>query len=335
MAEKKMNLLADFPSVSAQQWMDKITADLKGADFNKKLVWKTNEGFSVLPFYRAEDIAGLQTKDAAPGVFPFVRGTKTDNEWFVRQDIVVESAKEANAKALDILYKGVTSVGFKLKKEELSADYIATLLEGIAADCVELNFGICVSAAANLATILTDYFKTKEYDVKKLQGSINFDPINRMLQVGKELTKEEVTAKAKATVLAAIGLPFYRVIGVNATTLSNGGAYIAQELGYALAWGNEYLSSLVEAGVDTSLAAKKIKFSFGVSGNYFMEIAKFRAARLLWANIVDAYQPACKVEDCKSTVNGICKCAAKMRIHAETSTFNKTIFDANVNKRLC
>ena len=145
------------------------------------------------------------------------------------------------------------------------------------------------------------------------------------------MTKEEVTAKAKATVLAAIGLPFYRVIGVNATTLSNGGAYIAQELGYALAWGNEYLSSLVEAGVDTSLAAKKIKFSFGVSGNYFMEIAKFRAARLLWANIVDAYQPACKKDDCKSTVNGICKCAAKMRIHAETSTFNKTIFDANVN----
>jgi len=331
MAEKKLNLLADFPSVSAQQWMDKITVDLKGADFNKKLVWKTNEGFSVLPFYRAEDIAGLQTKDAAPGVFPFVRGTKADNEWFVRQDIVVDSAKEANAKALDILYKGVTSVGFKLKKEELSADYIATLLEGIAADCVELNFGICVSAAANLATILTDYFKSKEYDLKKLQGSINFDPINRMLQAGKELTKEEVTAKAKATVLAAIGLPFYRVIGVNATTLSNGGAYIAQELGYALAWGNEYLSSLVEAGVDTSLAAKKIKFSFGVSGNYFMEIAKFRAARLLWANIVDAYQPECKVEDCKSTVNGICKCAAKMRIHAETSTFNKTIFDANVN----
>jgi methylmalonyl-CoA mutase len=323
MAEKKLNLLADFPSVSAQQWMDKITVDLKGADFNKKLVWKTNEGFSVLPFYRAEDIEALQTKDAAPGVFPFVRGTKTDNEWFVRQDIVVESAKEANAKALDILFKGVTSLGFKLKKEELSADYIATLLNGIAADCVELNFGICVSAAANLATILTDYFKSKEYDLKKLQGSINFDPINRMLQVGKELTKEQVTAKAKATVEAATELVSYRVIGVNATTLSNGGAYIAQELGYALAWGNEYLSSLVEAGVDTSLAAKKIKFNLGVGGNYFMEIAKFRAARLLWANIVDAYKPEYKKENCKNV--------AKMHIHAETSTFNKTIFDANVN----
>ena len=331
MAEKKLNLLADFPSVSAQQWMDKITADLKGADFNKKLVWKTNEGFSVLPFYRAEDIAGLQTKDAAPGVFPFVRGTKADNEWFVRQDIVVESAKEANAKALEVLCKGATSLCFILKKEDLSADYIAVLLNNIQAECVELNFRICVNAAAQLATILTDNFKAKGYDVKKLQGSIGFDPINRMLQAGKELTKEEIVAKAKELIEAAAGLPFYRVIAVNATTLNNAGAFVAQELGYALAWGNEYLSSLVDAGVDTSLAAKKIKFNFGVSGNYFMEIAKFRAARLLWAKIVDAYQPECKKDDCKSTVNGICKCAAKMRIHAETSTFNKTIFDANVN----
>jgi methylmalonyl-CoA mutase len=331
MAEKKMNLLADFPPVSTQQWMDKVTVDLKGADFNKRLVWKTNEGFNVQPFYRAEDIETLKTKDSAPGAFPYVRGTKPGNEWLVRQDITVETAKLANAKALEILYKGINSLGFKLKKEELSTEYIATLLEGIAADCVELNFCICVSKAADLATILTDYFKSKDYDVSKLHGSINFDPINRMLLVGKELTKEQITAKAKATVLAAVGIPFYRVITVNAKTLNNAGAFIGQELGYALAWGNEYLSLLVDAGVDTSLAAKKIKFNFGVGGNYFMEIAKFRAARMLWAMLVDAYQPECKNDDCKSTEKGICKCAAKMRIHAETSTFNMTILDANVN----
>jgi len=331
MAEKKMNLLADFPPVSTQQWLDKVTVDLKGADFNKRLVWKTNEGFNVQPFYRAENIESFKTKDSAPGVFPYVRGTKPGNEWLVRQNIEVVTAKEANAKALEILYKGVNSLGFKLKKEELSAEYIATLLEGIAADCVELNFCICVSKAAELATILTAYFKTKNFDVTKLQGSINFDPMNRMLLAGKELTKEQITEKAKATVLAAAGLPFYRVITVNAKTLNNAGAFIYQELGYALAWGNEYLSLLVDAGVDTSLAAKKIKFNFGVGGNYFMEIAKFRAARMLWAMLVDAYQPECKKDDCKSTENGICKCAAKMRIHAETTTFNKTILDANVN----
>jgi len=331
MAEKKMNLLADFPPVTTQQWMDKVTVDLKGADFNKRLVWKTNEGFNVQPFYRAENIESLKTKDSAPGVFPYVRGTKPGNEWLVRQDIDVVTAKEANAKALEILYKGVNSLGFKLKKEELSADYIATLLEGIAADCVELNFCICVSKATELATILTSYFKSKDFDATKLHGSINFDPMNRMLLAGKELTKEQITEKAKATVLATAGLPFYRVVTVNAKTLNNAGAFIYQELGYALAWGNEYLSLLIDAGVEPSLAAKKIKFNFGVGGNYFMEIAKFRAARMLWAMLVDAYQPECKKDDCKSTENGICKCAAKMRIHAETTTFNKTILDANVN----
>lgn len=88
---------------------------------------------------------------------------------------------------------------------------------------------------------------------------------------------------------------------------------------------------MIETGVRPSVAAKKIIFNFGVGSNYFMEIAKFRAARMLWALIVDAYKPACLRTDCPNTVDGICKCAAKMRIHAETTEFNMTIFDANVN----
>jgi len=331
MAEKKLNLLADFPSVSAQQWMDKITADLKGADFNKKLVWKTNEGFNVMPFYRAEDIENLKTTEVVPGKFPYVRGTKADNAWFIRQDIVVKDAKEANAKALDVLCKGATSLGFKLNKKDLSPAYIAALLENIQAECVELNFTICTKRSAELATILTDYFKSKEYNVAKLEGSINWDGMNAMLLRGKDFEKEELVGLAKATFEAALGLPKFRVIGVNATTLSNAGAFLAQELGYALAWGNEYLSALIEAGCEPSAVAKNIKFNLGVGGNYFMEIAKFRAAKLLWANVVDAYQIKCIKEGCQHTVDGICKCAAKMRIHAQTTEFNKTIFDANVN----
>ncbi|HRZ96800.1 MAG TPA: methylmalonyl-CoA mutase small subunit [Paludibacter sp.] len=331
MAEKNLNLLADFPSVSTQQWMDKITADLKGADFNKRLVWKTNEGFNVMPFYRSEDTELLKSTDVVPGKFPYVRGTKADNVWHVRQDIVVENAKEANAKALDVLCKGATSLGFKLKKKDLSADYISTLLQNIQADCVELNFSICTKRSADLATILTDYFKSKNYELTRLHGSINWDGMNAMLLRAKDLEKSELTELAKKTVEAALELPFYRVVGVNATTLSNAGAFLFQELGYALAWGNDYLSMLIEAGVEPSIAAKKMKFNFGVGGNYFMEIAKFRAAKLLWAMIVDAYQPKCLKTTCKHTVDGICKCSAKMRIHAQTTEFNKTTFDANVN----
>jgi len=148
MAEKKLNLLADFPPVSTQEWMDKIIADLKGADFEKKMIWRTNEGFNVRPFYREEDVENLKITELLPGAFPYVRGTKADNEWFVRQDIKVENAQEANAKALDILNRGINSIGFQLKKTDISKEFIATLLKDIAADCVELNFTVCISKAA-------------------------------------------------------------------------------------------------------------------------------------------------------------------------------------------
>ena len=101
MAEEKLNLLADFPAVSAQTWKDKIIADLKGADFEKKLVWRTPEGFNVQPFYRLEDLKGLKTTVSAPGQFPYVRGTRTNNEWAIRQNIAVgRYPRKANEKAL-------------------------------------------------------------------------------------------------------------------------------------------------------------------------------------------------------------------------------------------
>ena len=318
MAEKKLNLLADFPAITTEEWMAKINADLKGADFEKKLVWKTNEGFNVMPFYRLEDVAELKTTTSAPGEFPYVRGTKTDNDWYVRQDIDATCAKTANAKALDVLNKGINSLGFVLNKQELRAEYIATLLNGICPECVELNFRVCIRCAAQLATILADYFKAQGADLAKVEGSINCDPINRMLLKGKELNQAEVAEITVATVKAAAVLPKFRVIGVNSLSLNNAGAYCSQELGYALAWGAEYMTMLTEGGLTADEAGKAIKFNMGVGGNYFMEIAKFRAARMLWAMIVKAYAPACD-------------CAAKMRVHAETSTFNKTIYDAHVN----
>ena len=317
MANSKEKLFADFAPVSTQEWLDKINVDLKGADFEKKLVWKTNEGFKVKPFYRKEDLENLKTTEALPGEFPYLRGTKkSDNTWLVRQEIKVDCPKEANAKALDILNKGVDSLGFSLRKKDLSAEFIATLLDGICAECVELNFSTCQGATVMLANLLVAYFTQKGYDLNALRGSVNYDPLGKMMVRGKDLTNYIATAKELVGVMKA--LPKYRCITVNAIELNNAGSYISQELGYALAWGNEYLNALVEAGVDATEAAKKIKFNFGISSNYFLEIAKFRAARMLWANIVKQYEPKCD-------------CACKMKAHAETSTFNLTLFDAHVN----
>ncbi len=317
MADKKLNLLADFPAITTEQWMNKITTDLKGADFNKKLVWKTNEGFNVMPFYRSEDIAKFATTNTAPGAFPYVRGTKNENNWYVRQEIDATDAAAANAKALEVLSKGITSLGFKLNKKELSAEYIATLLKGICAETVELNFHVCVRSSVQVAPLVAEYYKAQGCNLSKIQGSINCDPINRMLLKGKKLDRQMVAEIANTMVATKAALPLFRVVTINSASLNNAGAYCAQELGYALAWGAEYMDILIENGVDASTAAEALKFNMGVGGNYFMEIAKFRAARMLWAMIVKAY--------------GATEQAAKMRIHATTSTFNKTVYDAHVN----
>lgn len=316
MAKKNEKLFGEFVAPTRQEWLDKIQVDLKGADFNKRLVWKTNEGFNVQPFYRKEDVERLQTPEAMPGEFPFVRGNKKlDNEWYVRQNITADSAAEANKKALDVLNKGVNSLGFHICGSQLSREYVETLLEGIHCDCVEVNFTTCKRHSVELAEMLVDIFEKRGYDKENIVASIDWDPMEKMLG-GKDV--EGVLQFAKPLVEAVKDYPHFRVIAVNTVALSNAGAYIVQELGYALAWGAEYLQMLVDAGVDATLAARKIKFNMGISENYFMEIAKFRAARLLWAEIVKEYNPSCD-------------CACKMIVNAETTRYNMTLFDAYVN----
>lgn len=317
MADSKETLFSDFPAVSTQEWMNKITVDLKGADYEKRLVWKTNEGFKVKPFYRQEDLEGLKTTEGLPGQFPYLRGNKkNDNTWFIRQDIQVDNPEEANAKALDLLNKGIDSLGFKIKGKDVSEEFIHTLLKDICCECIELNFKTCQRQTVKLARFVTQYFKEKGYAPEKLQGSFNFDPIGKMLKKGKDRSELIPTAKELIEILTPY--PSFRCIAVNSLQLNNAGAYIYQELGYALAWGNQYLACMTEAGVPVDTAAQKIKFNFGISSNYFMEIAKFRAARLLWAQIVNEYKPSCL-------------CACQMIAHAETSHFNLTLFDAHVN----
>lgn len=331
MADRKEKLFSDFVAPTRQEWLDKIETDLKGADFQKKMVWRTNEGFSVQPFYRKEDLADMPATKALPGEFPYVRGNKKDNnKWYVRQNIQAASAEEANQKALDVLEKGVNSLGFRIPAKELSAAYIRTLLDGIQADCVELNFTTCQAHSVELARLLAAYFTEKGYAPAALVGSINFDPLQKLIAKGKDTTSLLQSAKEMVDIMAPY--PKFRCIAVNADTLCNAGAYSYQELGYALAWGNEYLHLLVEAGVPAALAAKKIKFNFGISGVYFMEIAKFRAARMLWAEIVNRYNPQCPRTDCCNTgADGRCNCACKMYVNATTTTYNLTMFDSYVN----
>ena len=321
MADKtKQKLFEEFPPVSSQEWKDKITADLKGADFDKKLVWRTIEGFNVQPYYRAEDLNNLKHLKYVPGEFPYVRGNKANgNCWYVRQNIDATDAKAANKKALDVLMKGVDSLGFDVScKENFSNEEFETLLKDICITSIELNI-----IGAGAAHPFVDFLKTKieaeNINKKEIKGSVGFDPMAHLTLNGNFCkAQSEVFDTAKELIEKAKDLPNFRTIGVNGEMFCNAGATIVQELAFALAMGNQYLNLLTEKGLDVDTVAENMKFNFGVSSNYFMEIAKFRAARMLWSKIVEAYQP-------KSLE------VAKMNIHAVTSKFNQTIYDPYVN----
>jgi methylmalonyl-CoA mutase len=319
MAEKYNKLFNEFPPVSTQQWLDKVTADLKGADFNRKLVWKTNEGIDVQPFYRAENLENLDYLNSLPGEFPFVRGTKkSNNEWLVRQSITVTDFAEANKKALIYLMKGVDSLAFVFKASAaLTVEDMALLLNGISLDAIEVNFVGCCSRKA--VDAFTQYVKQGNWDTKAICASVEYDPFGKFALTGTFINGlDHVVENACKMITSTTELTKFKTLAVNGKNFSNAGSSIVQELAYSLALGAEYLTVLTEKGLEVDAVAKNMKFNLAISANYFLEIAKLRAGRMLWAQIVKAYDPKCE-------------CSCKMIVHAETGIWNKTVYDAYVN----
>jgi methylmalonyl-CoA mutase len=318
--EAHKKLFTEFPTVTTKEWEGVIQADLKGADYDKKLIWNTNEGYKVKPYYRSEDLKNVDYLDTLPDEFPYVRGDRKDgNNWHIRQDIIVDDIKKANKKALDVLMKGVTSLGFILDpKFEPAIDDIEQLCENIYADAVELNF-ICFRNSFKVVQHVEKLVKKYNRDLDKIYGSVDFDPIGQYLLKGKFPESAEASFDlAKKMIETANHLPNFKVITVNGKYFQNAGATIVEELAFSLAQGVNYLTQLTERGLSINDIAPRMKFQFAVGSNYFMEIAKIRAARMLWAQIVHAYGPCCDTK-------------TKMFIHSTTSDWNKTAYDAYVN----
>ena len=320
---EKAKLFAEFPQVSTEQWEEVITTDLKGADYERKLVWKTAEGFNVRPYYRAENLEGVEFLATEAGEFPYVRGTHNSNDWAIHQTVSVECPKAANEEALKLLNSGVNSLGFCFccNVEEITAEFINTLLEGISIPAVELTF--CGKKIAHIAEVVLA--KVEAEGIAKDDVKINFciDPIVKNLSTKghfccKDATGEKCFANVVELINRTADYKHVRIVNVTGSTFSNAGSTIVEELAFTLSAAHDYLVTLTEAGVPVDLAARKIRFTFAVTSNYFMEIAKFRAARMLWANIVKGYNPEKE-------------CSCKMFAHAVTSTWNQTVYDPYVN----
>jgi methylmalonyl-CoA mutase len=317
---QKERLFDQFPPVSTSEWLDKINVDLKGADFSKKLVWRTNEGFEVKPFYRMEDVENIMYINSLPGQFPYLRGTKVNNNnWFIRQNIEITNYSEANRKALTILMKGIDSLGFIIADpESVNETNFNLLLERIFLGGVEINFR-SNGKAKEIIDLIINFVKKSNFDPDEIRGAIEVDPLSRLMINGTLcIPPEEGFDYLASVVKSSEFLPHFRTICINASNFNNSGADIVQELAFAISMGSEYLCQLTQRGISCATANSKIKFSFGTGSDYFPEIAKLRAARLLWSVVTNGFTP------CNSS-------NIKMDIHCVTSEWNKTIYDPYVN----
>ena len=316
---KSEKLFTEFPPVPTEKWEEVITADLKGADYERKLVWKTGEGFNVRPYYRAENLEGIKFLGSQAGEFPYVRGTHAHNRWRVHQTVSVVCPKEANAEALKILNAGVDSLGFCIASADFSAADLDMLLKDICIPAVEITF--CGEKMANVAELVLAKVEKEGIAKEDVRIAFCIDPLVKGLSSKGDFCSpngEKCIARIVELIHKTKEYKHVRIVTVAGQTFGNSGSTIVEELAFTLSAGHDYLVRLTDAGLDVDAAARKLRFSFSVSSNYFMEIAKFRAARMLLANIVKGYGPAKN-------------CACKMQIHAETSRWNQTVYDPYVN----
>lgn len=312
-------LFTEFQPVSTTQWEEVINKDLKGADYEKRLVWKTMEGFAVHPYYRAEDLEKLNHMGGAPGSFPFVRGVNEGNNWLVRQGYCAwESFEKANEQAVDGLKRGVESVAFCIDgNTEICMGEMSALLKGINLSATEVNFEGCSCATAEIIASFLQVAKAAGVKPAEIRASFDFDPLRKLTTTGN-FCCEDFKSTIKKCMDLVKDYPGIRVIGVEGYAFNDAGSTIVQELGFAMAAGSEYMNMLTEMGYTADEAASRIKFTMAIGPNYFMEIAKFRAARMLWANITKEYG-----------ANEVS--AQKISVHAVTSQWNMTVYDAYVN----
>ena len=316
---KREKLFTESPPVPTEKWEEVITADLKGADYERKLVWKTGEGFNVRPYYRAENLEGIKFLGSQAGEFPYVRGTRAHNRWRVHQTVSVVCPKEANAEALKILNAGVDSLGFCIASEAFTAADLDTLLGEICIPAVQLTF--CGQKTADVAELVLAKIEKEGIAKEDVRIAFCIDPLVKGLSTKGDFCSpngEKCFARIAELIRKTKEYKHIRVVTVSGQIFGNSGSTIVEELAFVLSAGHDYLVRLMDAGLTIEEAARKLRFSFSVSSNYFMEIAKFRAARMLWANIVKGYNPEKN-------------CACKMQIHAETSKWNQTVYDPYVN----
>ncbi|WP_445664297.1 methylmalonyl-CoA mutase family protein [Fodinibius sp. AD559] len=324
----KQSLFEEFPPISTEEWEKVINQDLKGADYKEKLKWQTGEGVEPLPFYRREDLSDLDRSTPLPKSY-----TNTEaNSWEICEPIFENNISQANEAARNALERGADALQFQITIRRTEgmiggdiqglpvqnqSDFTA-LLNEISLENTSLHFDTGLASPALLG-MLWDEIQNQSLDPKKVRATFSYDPFVYLLQHGQYPKDREDIKRdiCDVTQFMAKNIPAIRPLGVDGRFYHNSGATIVQELGYAMASASEYLAILTDDDINIDDAAQSLSFCFSIGSNYFLEIAKFRAARLLWKNLIEAY--------------GADPEGNTAYLHGETSRWNKTLYDPYTN----
>jgi methylmalonyl-CoA mutase len=300
-----------------EQWRELASEELKGADPDD-LVWHTPEGIDVSPLYTAEDIDDLEHVDSLPGVEPFLRGVRAtmyaNRPWTLRQYAGFSTAEESNAFYRRNLAAGQTglSVAFDLATHRgYDSDHPRVVGDvgkaGVAIDSVEdmkiLFDGIpldrmSVSMTMNGAVlpVLASFIVAAEeqgVSEEQLSGTIQNDILKEFMVRNTYIYPPEPSMRIVADIIAytAERMPRFNSISISGYHMQEAGATAEQELAYTIADGLEYVRAARSRGLDVDAFAPRLSFFFAIGMNLFMEVAKLRAARLLWARVMRQFDP--------------------------------------------
>ncbi|MGG1675000.1 acyl-CoA mutase large subunit family protein [Neobacillus sp. NRS-1170] len=337
---KDKSLFQEFPTPTFQQWREAVEKTLKGASIEEKLVTNTYEGIPLQPIYRHNDTENIPYLSTMPGQFPFVRGTTAEGDlekpWDVCQQLAFSTPQEFNKAARHDLEKGQTMLHMVSDDKrwfELESDQNTSFDKGVSLSTLQdfqkafqdINLEeVPVFIEAGLIGLpfyasFMAYLQKQHQDPKKLRGCIGMDPLGQLVTRGSlpYSINQAYEMMSEITKWSKQFVPHVQTIIVDARPYHEAGGNAVQELAFAIAGGLEYLRNLENYQISVDDAAQRMRFSFSIGSNFFMEIAKFRAARMVWARIVKEL--------------GGNETSQKMSIHARTSAWTKTIQAPYIN----
>ncbi|MGB0747971.1 MAG: methylmalonyl-CoA mutase [Magnetospiraceae bacterium] len=329
--------MADPIKPTMEEWRESASKELRGKDVDE-LIWQTPEGIPVKPLYTAADLENIQHTDTLPGFFPFLRGPRAtmyaNRPWTIRQYAGFSTAEESNRfyrenlkagqKGLSVAFDLATHRGYDSDHPRVVGDVGKA---GVAIDSVEdmkiLFDGIpldqmSVSMTMNGAVlpVLAGYIVAAEeqgVDQAKLTGTIQNDILKEFMVRNTYIYPPSPSMRIVSDIIGytAENMPRFNSISISGYHMQEAGATAVQELAFTLADGLEYVKAALAAGMDIDKFAPRLSFFFAIGMNFFMEIAKLRAARLLWAEMISQFNP----KDARSLM---------LRTHCQTSGVSLT-----------